>query len=189
MDINILTQLITCLNLKKLLNFIGLLLLIFLSARDTFAQDPYYFHTIHSHGISFIGGRTAKINYLYQLARNRQLKLSGTYIYDSYNQGKNRIKSNIYVTNLQFQYNLVNAEQFFLNCGFGLGGYYLSAKDLLNIKHKEWRINFTAGVEAEFYIVRNTIALTFDYDILYMPWSKIYEFMHIPTGGVTFYFF
>jgi len=173
----------------KFVYLIWITILTLILSKPTFAQEPYYFHTIHSHGLSFIGGRTAKINYLYQLARNRQLKVSGTYIYDSYSQGKNRIKSNIYVTNIQFQYNLLNTEQFFLNGGFGLGGYYLSAKDLLNIKHREWRVDFTAGVQLEFYIVRNTIALTVDYDLMYMPWSKIYEFLHLPTGGLTIYFF
>ena len=182
-------------SISKLINYSKILVLACVTffsmiiTKPSFSQEPYYFHTIHSHGLSFIGGRTAKVNYLYQLARNRQLKLSGTYIYDSYNQGKNKIKSNIYVTNIQFQYNLLNTERFFLNCGFGLGGYYLTAKDLLDIKHKEWRIDFTAGLQLEFYIVRNTIALTVDYDLIYMPWSKIYEFMHVPTGGITFYFF
>lgn len=170
--------------------YLGVIALLnLLIAHPTFSQEPYYFHTIHSHGLSFIGGRTAKINYLYQLARNRQLKLSGTYIHDSYSQGKNRIKSNIYVANVQFQYNLLNTEQFFLNGGIGLGGYYLSAQDVLNIKHQEWRVDFTAGAQLEFYIVRNTIALTLDYDFIYMPWSKIYDFLHVPTGGITFYFF
>jgi hypothetical protein len=76
-----------------------------------------------------------------------------------------------------------------LNFAFGGGGYYLAAKDLLNIKLKEWRVNLAVGLQAEFYIVRNTLALTVDYDLLYMPLSKIYYFMHIPTAGLTFYLF
>ena len=182
-------RIINLIKFPEQIYFVITITLAFLLPKPALAQDPYYFHTIHSHGLSFIGGRTAKINYLYQLTRNRQFKLSGTYIYDAYNQGNNRIKSNIYVTNVQFQYNLANAERFFLNCGFGLGGYYLSAKDRLNIKHQEWRVDFTAGVQAEFYLVRNTLALTIEYDLLYLPWSKIYEFLHVPTGGLTFYFF
>lgn len=173
----------------KFFSLFWAILFTFFLSESTLAQEPYYFHTIHSHGLSAIGGRTAKINYMYQINRRRQLKLSGTYIYDTYNQGRNRIKANIYVSDIQFQYNLISANEFFLNCGFGAGGYYLSAKDLLNIKHKEWRFNFVAGIQAEFYIVRNVLALTVDYDIFYMPWSKIYEFMHIPTAGVTVFFF
>lgn len=153
------------------------------------AQELYYFHTIHSHGLSVAGGRTARLNYTYQVSHLRQLKISGIYIYDAYNQGRNRIKSNIFNADVQFQFHLVNKSQAFLNFAIGGGGYYLTSKDVLSIKHKEWRVNFAAGLQAELYIVRNTLALTVDYDFLYMPWSKIYEFMHIPTAGITFYLF
>lgn len=154
-----------------------------------FAQEPYYFHTIHSNGLSFVAGRTIKLNYLYQLSRMRQLKLSGTYVYDSYDQGRNRIRANVFLANAQFQYQLIHSNQFFINLALGGGGYHLQAKDKLNIKHKEWRFNFLGGVQVEYYIVKNTLALTFDYDILYLPWSKIYEFLHVPTAGVTLFFF
>ena len=177
---------------KNSIKFFSLFWLIFftLFATDSIlAQEPYYFHTIHSHGLSFTGGRTARINYMYQMNRIRQLKVAGTYIYDSYDQGKNQIKSNIYMTNVLFQYNLINANKFFINLSFGGGGYNLIAKDRLNIKHKEWKFNFVGGIQAELYVVRNVIALTVDYDIVYMPWSKIYEFMHIPSAGLTFFFF
>lgn len=153
------------------------------------AQEPYYFHTIYSHGLSVAGGRTAKLNYMYQLSHLRQLKISGTYIYDAFNQNRNRVKTNIYNSNIQFQYHLVNEKGVFLNFAIGGGGYYLTAKDLLNITHKEWRFNFVAGLQMEWYIVRNTIAITVDYDFLYLPFSKIYEYMHIPTAGFTFYLF
>jgi len=166
-----------------------IILLIFFSSELIFGQEPYYFHTIHSHGLSFVGGRTARINYMYQMSRIRQLKVSGTYIYNSYNQGNNHIKANTYMTNILLQYNLIDANQFFINLSFGGGGYNLIAKDRLNIKHKEWRFNFVGGIQAELYVVRNVVALTVDYDIIYMPWSKIYEFLHIPSAGLTFFFF
>ena len=189
MKTNRITKFLQYSNDMKLFSFFWVILFIFFSSKSIFGQEPYYFHTIHSHGLSFIGGRTAKINYMYQINHLRQLKISGTYIYDRYNQGRNRIRANIYIANAQFQYNLINADKFFFNLGFGGGGYKLSAKDKLNIKHKEWGVNFVAGVQAEWYIVRNVLALTVDYDILYMPWSKIYEFVHIPTAGVTLFVF
>jgi hypothetical protein len=179
-------------NHKHLKFFLSLSILIMMMtfiSTDIFAQEPYYFHTIHSHGLSFIGGRTAKINYMYQISRIRQLKVSGTYIYDGYNQGRDHIKSNIYLGTVQFQYKLINNDKFFLNMAIGGGGYNLVAKDRLNIKLKEWRFNFVGSLQAELYIVRNVLALTVDYDILYMPWSKIYEFMHVPTAGLTLFFF
>jgi hypothetical protein len=165
------------------------MILITFISKAIFAQEPYYFHTIHSHGLSFIAGRTVKINYMYQMSRSRQLKISGTYIYDSYDQGRNHVKSNLFLLNALFQYSIISKEQFFLNLALGGGGYNLVGKDRLNIKHKEWRFNFVGGIQAEYYIVNNTIALTLDYDILYLPWSKIYEFMHVPTVGITLFFF
>lgn len=173
----------------KLISLFWVILFTFALSESTLAQEPYYFHTIHSHGLSFIGGRTARINYMYQISRIRQLKISGTYIYDSYDQGRNHIKTNSYIANVQFQYNLINSNQFFINLAFGGGGYNLIANDRLNIKHKEWRFNFVGGIQAELYVVKNILALTIDYDVLYMPWSKIYEFMHVPTAGITLFFF
>ncbi len=172
------------LHLKKFCFYLLLLIPGFVSA-----QEHYYFHTIHSHGLSVAGGRTAKLNYTYQVSHLRQMKFSGIYIYDTYDQDRNRIKANIFNANFQFQYHLVNSDKLFLNFAVGGGGYYLAAKDLLNIKHKEWRVNLAMGLQAEFYIVRNTLALTVDYDLLYMPLSKIYDFMHLPTAGLTFYLF
>ena len=172
-----------------MLQFLGVALYLIFLPGCIFAQKPYYFHTIHSHALSATGGRTAKINYMYQINHHCQLKVSGTYIYDSYDQGRNHIKANIYNTKIQFQFKIINKGIMFLNLSLGAGGYYLSAKDLLDIKYDEWKFDFVAGLEAEFYIVRNTIALTIDYDIFYMPWSKIYQFLHIPTAGFTFFFF
>jgi len=177
------------LNLKKNIISISLIFMFFsFSSEFIFAQEHYYFHTIHSHGLSATFGRTAKVNYMYQIGHNRQVKLSGAFIYDSYDQGKNHIKANIYDIKAQLQYKLINKNDFFLNMAFGGGGYYLSAKDLLAIKHREGRFNFVAGFQAEYYIMRNSLALTMEYDIFYMPWSKIYEFLHVPTAGVTWFF-
>lgn len=155
----------------------------------SYAQEPYYFHSIHSSGLSLSAGRTIKLNYMYQLTRMRQLKLSGTYVHDSYDQGQNRIRANLFFANAQFQYQLIHSSQFFINLTIGGGGYHLLAKDRLNLKLKEWRFNFLGGIQAEYYIVKNSLALTLDYDILYLPWSKIYEFLHVPTAGVTLFFF
>lgn len=154
-----------------------------------FAQEPYYFHTIHSHGLSFTAGRTVRLNYMYQLSRIRQLKLAGTYVYDSYDQGRDHVKTNLFLANAMFQYKLINSNQLFLNLAIGGGGYNLVGKNVQRIKVKEWRFNFVGGIQAEYYIVKNTLALTLDYDILYLPWSKIYEFLHVPTAGITLFFF
>jgi len=186
---NFLTKSLQHSNSTKLISRFWIILLTVLLYDSTFAQKPYYFHTIHSHGLSFIAGRTAKINYMFQMSRTRQLKISGTYIYNSYDQGRNHIRSNLFLANALFQYSIINKDQFFLNLALGGGGYNLVAKDRLNIKHKEWRFNFVGGIQAEYYIVNNTIALTLDYDILYLPWSKIYEFIHVPTAGITLFFF
>lgn len=191
MNTNHLAELINYLAFKRFCHFIFIKIafaVLFLPG-CIHAQKPYYFHTIHSHGLSATGGRTAKINYMYQMNHTRQLKLSGSYIYDSYDQGRNHIKTNIYNTNIQLQYNIIHKNTVFLNVAVGAGGYYLSAKDLLNIKHREWRFNFVTGMQAEIYILRNTLALTVDYDIFFMPWSRIYDFMHIPTAGVTLFLF
>ncbi len=169
--------------------FLFMLLIAAFYSSYGYAEEPYYFHTIHSNGLSFVAGRTIKLNYMYQLSRPRQLKLSGTYVYDAYNQGRNRIRANVFFANAQFQYQLIHSNKFFLNLAIGGGGYHLLAKDRLNIKHKEWQVNFAGSVQGEYYIVKNTVALTVDYDILYLPWSKIYEFLHVPMVGVTLFFF
>lgn len=153
------------------------------------AQEPYYFHTIHTHGLTLAGGRTVKLNYMYQASRSRQFKFSGNYIRDSYNLDRNEITANIYNVNLQFQYVLLNFDKVFVNVSLGPGGYHLRAKDLLDIQYKEWRVNFVAGGQMEIYLIRNKIALTLDYDFFYTPWSRIYDFLHLPNAGLTLFLF
>ncbi len=151
------------------------------------AQDPYYYHTISSHGLSIKGGRTGKVNYMYQMSHKRQLKLSANYVSDSYDQDLNKIDADIYSGDIQFQQNVMNINRFFLHFTFGAGGYYVSAQDLLGIEYTERHFNFIGGLQAEVFLLKNSIALSVDYDMFYMPWSNIYEFLHIPTAGLTFY--
>ncbi len=167
---------------------IGLICLI-CSFEPIQAQDSYYYHTIHSHALTANFGRTVKLNYLYQLGHARQLKISGIYVYDNYDQGRNQVQANIFHTHLQLQWNVFHNENFFYNMSAGGGIYYLRAKDLLAIKFNEWRPGFIGGMELEYFVKRNTIALTMNYDFCYMPWSKIYDFLHIPTAGISFFFF
>ena len=186
---NLLSELISHLTKKKLLLILAFIFSIIFFSSRSFAGGPYYFHTIHSHGLSLTGGRTGKISYLYQMNHKWQLKVAGTYVYDSYDQERNHIKTNIYNFKVQFQYNLINKEIFFLNLAGGGGGYFLKGKDLLNLKYKEWKFDFVGGLQAEFYIISNKMALTIDYDVFWTPWSGIYEFLHAPTAGITFFFF
>jgi hypothetical protein len=167
----------------------GLIVILLGSSNQVFAQDSYYYHTIHSHGLTTNFGRTVKLNYLYQLVHSRQLKLSGTYVYDNYGLGRNEVSANIYNIHVQMQWNVFHNENFFCNLAAGGGGYYLQAKDLLAIKFHEWRPGLVGGMELEYFVKRNTIALTLNYDFFYMPWSKIYDYLHVPTAGVTFFFF
>ena len=156
---------------------------------DISAQQPYYFHIIHSHAISASIGRTVKVNYMYQMNHARQLKISVNYIQDAYEHERDHITANIYNSNAQLQFNFVNKGRLFMNFALGGGGYFLTAKDVLNIKHEEWRFNFVAGLQTEIFMMRNKLAFTLDYDFCYMPWSKIYEFLHVPTIGITWFFF
>jgi hypothetical protein len=169
--------------------FFSTLVIILLLTGLAAAQEPYYYHTISSRSISALGGRTAKINFMYQLSHSRQFKLSALYIYDSYSQDRNEIKSDIWNLNLHFQWTLMNQGKFFLNWALGGGTYYFTATDKLGIKLTEWHVDFVTGFQAEFYLVKNTIALTVDYDIIFMPWSDIYQFLHVPNAGLTFFFF
>lgn len=175
---------------RKSYQIFGIILGLLILTGMSYSQEPYYFHTIHSHGLSLTGGRTAKMSYMYQASRKRQIRLSGTYTYDSYDIGRNHIKTNIYNVHIMpLQLNLLNKNRFFLHTGVGGGGYYFIARDLIGIKHKEWRFSFVWGLQAQLYLVRNFMALTVDYDIQYMPWSRIYEFFHVPTAGITFFFY
>lgn len=175
--------------IKRWLRCPGVLLVVVMLCGSLNAQEPYYFHTIHTHGLTLAGGRTIKLNYMYQSSRSRQFKFSGNYIRDSYNLGRNEITTNVYNVNLQFQYVLLHFDKVFVNVSLGPGGYYLRAKDLLDIQYKEWRVNFVAGGQVEIYLIRNKIALTLDYDFFYTPWSRIYDFLHLPNAGLTLFLF
>jgi hypothetical protein len=170
--------------MKKALPFFLLLL-----PTGIFAQNSYYFHTIHSSSLAASYGRTYKVHYAYQLSRLRQLKLSGLYVFDEYTQADgNRIKSDLYNVHVQFQYNLIHWNKVFLSANAGVGGYFLRAGDLIGIEHKERKINFGGGFQGEYYLKRNSLAILVDYDILYMPFSDLYEFLHVPTVGVGVFF-
>jgi hypothetical protein len=169
--------------MKKTLLFLFLLL-----PTGMLAQDSYYFHTIHSSSLAAMYGRTYKVHYTYQLSRLRQLKLSGLYVFDEYEQDRNRIKADIYNLSVQFQYNLIHLKKGFLSVHVGPGGYILKAQDLLSLTHKETKLNFVGGFQGEYYVLRNRLAVLVDYDIFYMPFSKIYEFLHVPTVGLGVFF-
>ena len=153
------------------------------------AQEPFYYHTKNSHGLSLVGGRTARVNYMYQMSRRQQFKLSGSWVRTGFENSGNDITANTYSLDLQFQFNVINIGRFFLSGGFGAGGYFLRAKDVFDNKSDELRLNLVGGGQAECYIVRNSIALTLDYDVLITPWSKVYDFIHVPAAGITFFFF
>lgn len=170
-------------------SLLSILAFILLLTGSAAAQEPFYYHTINSKSISLMGGRTAKVNLMTQLSRSRQFKLSALYIYDSYSQDSDKIKTDIWNLNLQLQWTLMNQGKFFLNWALGGGTYYYTAKDLLDIKLTEWHVDFVLGFQAEFYLIKNTVAITVDYDIIYMPWSDIYQFLHVPNAGLTFFFF
>lgn len=166
-----------------------LLLFILLVPAGLLAQDSYYYHTIHSSSLAAAYGRTYKVNYAYQLSRLRQLKLSGLYIFDDYTQADgNRIKADVYHVGAQFQYNLIHIDKFFLSINLGAGGYRITAEDLIGVKFKEWKVNFLGGAQAEFYLQRNRLAILVDYDVLYFPFSKLYEVLHVPTVGLGVFF-
>jgi hypothetical protein len=153
------------------------------------AQDTYYYHTVHSSSLAATYGRTYKVHYAYQLSHLRQLKLSGLYVFDEYTQADgNRIKADVYNAGLQFQYNLLHADKFFFNINLGAGGYRITATDLIGVKFKEWKVNFLGGAQAEFYLQRNRLAILVDYDVLYFPFSDLYEVLHVPTVGVGVFF-
>jgi hypothetical protein len=170
--------------MKKVLSIFILLLPVSL-----LAQDTYYYHTVHSSSLAAMYGRTYKVHYAYQLSRLRQLKLSGLYVFDEYTQADgNRIKADVYNVGVQFQYNLLHVGKMFFSINLGAGGYRITAEDLIGIKFKEWKVNFLGGAQAEYYIQRNRLAILVDYDVLYFPFSKLYETLHVPTVGVGVFF-
>lgn len=153
------------------------------------AQDSYYYHTIHSSSLAALYGRTYKGHYAYQLSRHRQLKVSGTYVFDEYTQSDgNRVKADIYNLGLQFQYNLVHLGNVFFSINLGAGVYQIKATDLIGIKFKERRVNLIGGAQVEYYLKKNRLALLIDYDALYFPFGKLYEVFHVPTAGLGLFF-
>lgn len=159
-----------------------------LSFNTSSAQDIFYYHTIRTNAFGASFGRTYKLQYTYQMSRRGQLKVAANYVFDAYEQNRNRVEANIYNVNLQLQQNFFHYENFFAHANFGVGGYQLEAADKLGIKHRERRFTFTAGVQLEFYILRNRFAVLGDYEILWMPFSDIYTILHVPTLGLGFFF-
>ena len=152
------------------------------------AQEPYYFHTIHTNSLTASFGRTWKAQYSYQLSRRGQLKVVGTYVSDEYDQGSNRISADVYNVNIQLQQNVFHYEEFFAHLSAGVGGYQLDAKDKIDITVRERKFSFSGGLQFEFYVMRNSIAIIGDYEILWMPFSDVYRVLHAPTIGVGFFF-
>jgi len=170
--------------MKKLLS----LSLFFLPASLFAQQDLYYFHTIHSSSLAAMYGRTIKAHYTYQLSHRRQLKISGMFVSDEYTKNNDDINADVYNLSVQFQYNLLNKKKFFSGVHVGVGGYLLNAEDEIGLKQKERNVNFIGGVQAEFYVWRNSLAVVADYNVLYMPFSKVYRFLHVPTAGLSISF-
>ncbi|RMD96604.1 MAG: hypothetical protein D6814_11090 [Calditrichaeota bacterium] len=167
---------------KKLLIFLWLL------PASLSAQDLYYYHTIHTSALSAAYGRTYRGQYTYQLSHRRQLKLTAIYIFDDFSQGRDRIKSDIYNANIQFQYNVIHFKRLFVNVSLGAGGYWLRSQDKLLISIEEKKVNFIGGVQLEYYLLRNNVAILGDFDWLYMPFSDIYEVLRAPAVGIALYF-
>src|SRR5262245_57291000 len=71
------------------------------------AQQDWYYHTIHSNTLALQYGRTVKLTYANQASRTRQFKLSLYYIYDEFDMGEDRVKSDMYNIYLEFQYQLM----------------------------------------------------------------------------------
>ena len=169
--------------MKKLL-----LLVFFAMPVASLAETPYYYHTINTNSISAAVGRTVKLNYNYQLTRLRQLRVSALYLSDQFDQERNTIRSKLYNLNVQFKYDLFYLKNSFVNLSIGVGGYYLDSRDKLDVKYTEWHVSFVAGGQFEWYIKKNTLALIADIDFLYMPFSKLYTFLWVPTAGVGIFF-
>ncbi len=154
----------------------------------TRAQQSEYFHTIRSNTLALQYGRTAKLTYMHQMSRRQQFKLSGLYIGDKFDLGRDRVRSSVYNVNLQLQYNLVHLQRLFLNGSLGAGAYHLRARNSLDQKHNETKINFVSGLQGELFLQGSRLALVFDYDVIYMRFSDLYEFVHIPTLGLALVF-
>lgn len=167
---------------------IAVVLLAWLAPATSPAQQDWYYHTIHSSSLALQYGRTAKLTYANQMSRTRQFKLSLYYVFDEYDSGDDRIKSDMYNLNLEFQYHVLHFGPAFVNAHAGFGGYYLQAKNLIDQKHDETKFSFVTGVQGEYFIQKSTLAIVVDYDILYTPWSDVYEFLHLPRIGLGWTF-
>ncbi len=151
-------------------------------------QQQWYYHTAHSSSLSALYGRTYKLNYAYQLSRVRQLKISGMYVFDEFDNGPDHVKSDLYNVNLQFQYTLLHFDKAFIGVHVGAGGYMLKAGNLVDQRHKERKLNGIFGLQGEYFINKSSMALVADYDVLYLPFSDLYEFLHLPRVGLKFVF-
>jgi hypothetical protein len=181
-----------CNHRLSIFNFrgLGMLMLAILAclpARSQ-AQQNWYYHTIHSSSLALQYGRTVKLTYANQTSRNRQFKLSAYYFSDEFDLGEDRVKSDMYNLNLEFQYHLIRFGRAFVNGHAGLGGYYLQAKNLIDQKYDETKFSFIGGFQGEFFIQKGVFALVFDYDVLLTPWSDVYEFLHMPRAGLAWTF-
>ena len=163
---------------------IALVLWAWLAPGSSSAQQNWYYHTIHSNTVAVQYGRTFKLTYANQLSRTRQFKLSLYYISDQFDSGEDRITSDMYNVNLEFQYKLIHFGRVFINGHAGFGGYHLQAKNLIDQKHDETKFSFIGGFQGEYFIQKSALALVVDYDILYTPWSDVYEFLHLPRIGL-----
>lgn len=151
-------------------------------------QQNTYYHTIHSSALALQYGRTAKLDYAYQMSRRQQFKLSALFVNDKFDLGRDEVRSKVYNVNLRFQYNLLHLDKLFINGSLGAGAYHLRAKNLLDQKHNETKLNFVGGFQGEYYISGSSLALVFDYDFLYLRFSDLYEFVHIPAVGLALVF-
>ena len=163
-------------------------LFLLLSPTAGSAQQEWYYHTVHSNSFSALGGRTVKLNYEYQMSRTRQLKVTGMYVYDKFDLDRDQVKSDLYGLHFQFQYHLFEVNKLFVKANAGFGGYMLNAQNLLEQEHDEVKLSFMGGFQAEYFIQRSTLALVLDYDILWLAFSDLYEFLHLPNVGVRVVF-
>lgn len=155
---------------------------------QTTRAQQWYYHSVHSSSLALQYGRTYKLSYAYQLSRARQLKISGMYVFDEFDNGPDHVKSDVYNVNLQFQYNLLHFDKAFVGMHVGGGGYILKAGNLVDQRFKERKLNATFGLQGEYFINKSSMALVADYDVLYFPFSDLYEFLHLPRVGVKFVF-
>lgn len=152
------------------------------------AQSSFYFHTINSSSLGGAFGKTAKVHYAYQLSHHGQLKLTGLYIRDEYDQNRNHIKADIYNAMLQMQQTIFFYKRAFVNLNGGIGFYYLEAVDKIGEKHIERKVNFAGGIQVEYYLHRNALAVLAEIDFLTMPFSDLYRFLGVPTVGIAYFF-